>query len=207
MKKLWTQERISSGFKKFSDDHQRLPTASEIDRYAHLPSSRYIQKRFGGLEKLRKELKYTDTHFGKGYFRSTIATEAGERSLILREDLQLVLQAHFGTDNVDTEKTFLGKYRVNFCVHTPAGNFGIDIFYAETMRTLQSSINIKMKKYTNFTEPLYLVVANELLHQGELDTYVARKKHPLTTNIRLFSIGSMHKVILKMTPYNPDINP
>jgi len=207
MKTPWTQERINAGFKKFSDEHQRLPTAGEIDRYAHLPSSRYIQKRFGGLEKLRIELNYTDAHFGKGYFRRTIATEAGERSRILREDLQLVLQAHFGVDNVETEKTFLGKYRVNFYVHTPVGNFGIDIFYAETMRTLQSSVNIKMKKYTNFTDPLYLVVANELLHQGELDTYVARKKHPFPANIRLLTIGSMHKIISNMSSYNKDVQP
>jgi hypothetical protein len=207
MKILWTQERISTGFKKFSDDHQRLPTASEVDRYAYLPSSRYIQRRFGGLEKLRTELGYTDAHFGKGYFRSTIATEAGERSRILREDLQLVLQTHFGADNVNIEKTFLGKYRVNFYVHTPAGNFGIDIFYAKTLRTLQSSINIKMKKYTNFTDPLYLVVANELLHQGELDTYVARKKYPLPANIRLLSTDALCKAIPEMTPYNLVTNP
>jgi len=193
MRKLWTQEHIKKGFEKFITANGHLPTASEVDTFEHLPSSRYIQKRFGGLEKLRFELGYTDVHLGKGEFRRSIATEAGERSKMIIEDLQTRLYAQFGADNVDAEKTFLGKYRVNFYIHTPKGNFAIDIFYADTMRTLQSSVNIKMKKYINFPDPLYLVVANELLTQRELNAYTQRKKNPFPSCVKLLALKTFTK--------------
>ena len=193
MRKVWTPEKIKEGFDIFIDAQGRLPKASEIDNLEYLPSSRYIQKRFGGLEFLRKELGYTDTHFGKGNFRSKIATESGTRSRQLELDLKLQLQTYFGKTHVHREKIFFGRRRVDFYIDTPNSNFGIDIFYAETMRTLQSSVNIKMKKYQYFIEPLYLTVANPAIKQRDLDSYIQNKKNPLPKNIELISITTLHK--------------
>jgi len=195
MKKLWTPERIKEGFEQFIIDNERLPTAAEVDTSERLPSSRYIQKRFGGLEKLRHELGYTDTHLGKGNFRSNIATEVGVRSKEITTNLHQQLLEQFGPDSVQTEKTFSGQHRVDFFIHTPEGNFGIDIFYAETIRTLQSSVNIKMKKFIEFTEPLYLTVANEDITQQQLNDYVKNKKIPLPDNIQLVTLPNLRKYL------------
>ena len=56
MKDEWTTERIKDGFERFRKENGRLPIASEIDSLEYLPSARQIQRKFGGLEKLR-ELK------------------------------------------------------------------------------------------------------------------------------------------------------
>lgn len=204
MKKIWTVERIKEGFEQFITDNQRLPTSGEIDTSGYLPSSRYIQKRFGGLEKLRLELGYTDVHLGHGDFRGRIATEAGQRSKILKEDMQSVLYTKFGHDSVESEKAFCGRQRVDFYIYTPAGNFGIDIFYAETMRTLQSSVNIKMKRYQEFKELLYLTVANEDFKQTELDTYAKNKNNPLPPNIHLVSLPTLRKKLKSLLQESSD---
>jgi hypothetical protein len=60
------------------------------------------------------------------------------------------------------------------------------------MRTLQSSVNIKMKKFTEFIEPLYLTVANKAITQTQLDAYAASKKNPLPDNIHLMSYKTLH---------------
>jgi hypothetical protein len=192
MRKPWTEKRIQEGFEKFILLYGQLPTASEVDAFEHLPSSRYIQKRFGGLEQVRKELGYIDTHFGKDSYRSTIAHTAGERSKQIVQELQEELYCLFTKECVRVEKTFNGAHRVDFYIHTSEGDFGIDIFYAETMRTLQSSVNIKMKKFTEFIEPLYLTVANKAITQTQLDAYAASKKSPLPDNIHLMSYKTLH---------------
>src|SRR3989344_1797231 len=145
MRASWTAEKIKAGFDRFQREHGRLPTAVEIDALPYLPSSRWIQLSFGGLEKLRSLLGYEHAHFGKGTFRSDIAHRVNTRGR--REELALesVLKDSFGEMLVHTEKIFgMGKNRVDFYVYSPDGNFGIDIFYPETVKTMQSNVNIKM---------------------------------------------------------------
>ena len=72
MNEHWTLEKIREGFERFRVEHGRLPIAPEIDKLDYLPSSRQIQRKFGGLEKLRADLGYEDTHFGRGTYRSEI---------------------------------------------------------------------------------------------------------------------------------------
>ena len=52
---IWTKENILNGLRKFFDDTGRYPTATEIDQNEYLPSSRQIQRAFGGLRNLRKD--------------------------------------------------------------------------------------------------------------------------------------------------------
>jgi hypothetical protein len=198
MNKDWTTEKINKGFEKFITTHGRLPKAAEIDELDYLPSSRYIQKRFGGLQALRKELGYSDTHFGKGSYRRTIASDSGARNKEITLDMHQWLQTIFSNHSIQLEKTFHGNHRINFYIQTDECNFGIDIFYAQTMRTLQSSVNIKMKKYTHFTKPLYLTVANDSFCQTELNSYSQKRKKSFPENIRLVTLKTLRKTLESM---------
>lgn len=191
----WTIKKIKIGFEKFISANGHLPKAREIDELGYLPSSRYIQKRFGGLEFLRNELGYTDSHFGKGAHRSDIARITGEKGRQLELDFGIELQQLFNANCIDVEKSFDGKKRVDFYIHTPTGNFGIDIFNAETIQTMQSSINIKLKKYSQFTEPLYITVINADIKQRDINEYVARRKNPLPANINLATLPALRKFL------------
>lgn len=201
--KFWTLHRVREGFERFKKEHGRLPTALEIDKIDYLPSSRLIQNKFGGLVKLRGRFGYHDTHFGKGSFRSTIAIRVSSRGRAEELALEKILHAHFGEVFVHTEKIFdTSKNRVDFYIYSPDGNFGVDVFYTETMQYLQSNINIKMNKYHNFPTRLFLVVANTSFNQAELDRYAAAKIKPLPQTTKLVTKETLLAVIQTMKAYS-----
>lgn len=192
MLEIWTTNKIKEGFERFMEENGRLPSAVEIDVIEYLPSSRLIQRKFGGLEQLRGQFGYCDTHFGKGKFRSSIAFRVGSRGRAEELSLEKVLRQHFGEVFVHTEKMFdTSKNRVDFFVYSPAGNFGVDVFYTESMHCLQSNINIKMKKYHAFTLELLLVVANSKFKQSDLDSYAAAKIKPLPQTMKLITMKTL----------------
>src|SRR3990167_9427156 len=75
----WTLENLRDGLLYFYELNGRYPTAPEIDNFDYLPSSRQIQRKFGGLEKLRTLLGHTEVSFSKGVYRSRIAQIVGKR--------------------------------------------------------------------------------------------------------------------------------
>ena len=203
MNGFWTIEKIKEGFERFKTEHGRLPIAPEIDKLDYLPSSRQIQRRFGGLEKLRGLLGYEDTHFGKGAFRSKIATRTNVRGRDTELALEKLLREKFGEVFVHTERIFDdSKNRVDFFVYSPDGNFGIDVFYTETMRDLQKNINLKIDKYQKFPIRLYLVVANPFFTQEELDKYTQDKRKSLPKNTFILTLEHLLREIKNKKVYS-----
>lgn len=192
MAEKWTLDSIKEGFERFISENGRLPIAPEIDKLDYLPSSRQIQRRFGGLEKLRADLGYSETHFGRGNFRSEITTRINIRGRRTEIELEEILKQKFGEIFVHTEKIFDdSKNRVDFYIYSPSGNFGIDVFYTETMRDLQKNINLKIDKYHNFPCQLFFVVGNDVFNQADLDECIVQKSKFLPSNIRLLTLKSI----------------
>ena len=52
----WDLNKIRYGLEEFYKLNKRYPLALEIDRYPLLPSSRQVQRKFGGLKELRRFL-------------------------------------------------------------------------------------------------------------------------------------------------------
>lgn len=201
---LWTEEKIKIGFERFCTENGRLPTATEVDQTPYLPSSRWIQIKYGGLEALRSSLGFQHSHFGKGEFRSQIARRVNDRGRLAEIDIEKQLINKFGEVFVHTEKVFGGrKFRLDFYVYSPDGNFGVDIFCPDTINTMQSAVNIKMHKYKGFSEALYLVVKNEIISQSAIDSYAKSKLHLLPANVKLVNLPSFMSVIESKQSY-PD---
>ena len=133
----WTTEKIKAGFDRFIKEKGRPPKSVEIDELDYLPNRKFIERNFGGLEKLRGELGYQDTHFGKGKFRSEIAYRVNASGRKIELALEKLLKNKFGEVFVHTEKIFDNtKNRVDFYVYSPSGNMGIDVFGTDTMNNL-----------------------------------------------------------------------
>jgi len=205
MNRGWTIDKIKEGFERFRVEHGRLPMAPEIDKLDYLPSSRQIQRKFGGLEKLRALLGYEDTHFGKGIFRSEIATRINVRGRDAELALEKILREKFGEVFVHTERIFDdSKIRVDFYVYSPDGNFGVDVFYTETMRDLQKNINLKIDKYQKFPHQLFLVVGNDQFRQEDLDKYMVSKIKALPQNTTIATLETLLNTIKSKRSYpNP----
>ncbi len=120
-------------------------------------------------------------------------------------DLEQQLQKQFGEVFVHSEKMLAeSKVRVDFYIYTPDGNFAVDIFYPDTMRTLQSNVNIKAKKYEFHTAQIYLVSANSSISQEYLNRYSDSKNIPLHSNVTLVSLENFLGLIKNMSKYpNP----
>lgn len=200
----WTLEKIKKGFDAFIEKNGKLPTALEIDKIENLPTSRQIQRRFGGLEKIRKELGYNETHMGKGQNRANISFNIGIRGRNEEIKLEKWLREKFGEVFVHTEKilNISNKNRVDFYVYCPEGNFGIDVFYPETIKTLMNNVNIKIKKYKDIKEKIYLVSANISITQNMIDKYSLGKKNELPKNIEIYNIINFKEKVEKNTINN-----
>lgn len=202
MTDFWTIDRIREGFERFKKEHGRLPTGPEIDNLDYLPTSRQIQRRFGGLEQLRTTLGYKDVHFGKGVFRSKIANRVNTKGRDTELALEKILREKFGEVFVHTEKIFDdSKNRVDFYVYSPSGNFGIDVFYTETMKDLQKNVNIKIGKYIHFPDKLFLVVGNKDFQQKDLDESTKSKKKELPKDTHIINLKTLYDFIKPMSFY------
>lgn len=201
-KRTWTDARLKAGFDQFLAENHRLPRAHEIDDLTNLPSARTIQKYYGGLRTLRQRLGYEETDFGCGTQRSVVTQLVGVRGRQLEQELESQLHERFGSSCVQTEKIFLDRSRVDFYVVTNTGAFGVDIFFPATIRTMQNIINIKMKKYQFFNEPLYLVVANPAIKQVHLNHYARRRKQPFNDNTKLVTLIKFKRILSQYESIN-----
>ncbi len=183
----WNIENIKAGFERFYKENNRFPTSPEIDKAFYLPSSRQIQRLFGGLPNLRKLLGHTDIHFGKGEHRSKIGLSANINGKLGEKQVKDILIKRFHEPFVHIEKPVgeSSKNRLDFYVYSPDGNFGVDVFTTSTIHDLASNLNIKLRKYSDFKEKLYLVVISESINLLDLNLYLSRKKLPLLENMEL----------------------
>lgn len=200
--KNWTFDNLRDGFMYFFELNGHYPSAYEIDRFPYLPTSRSIQRSFGGLESLRTQLGY-DSHLGKGKYRSVISSRVNQRGREVELELQRVLNDHFGKMFVHAEhySNDKNKSRLDFFIYSPDGNFGVDVFYPDTFYTFVANINIKEKKYRFSKEKIYLVVSNTSIEQAEIDRFVRDKKNPLMANIFILTMAKFLNIARLQSKY------
>ncbi|MEK7076488.1 MAG: hypothetical protein AAB941_02410 [Patescibacteria group bacterium] len=58
----WDLNKIKAGLEDFYNLNNRYPSALEIDKYPLLPSSRQVQRKFGGLKDLERFLFINKNH-------------------------------------------------------------------------------------------------------------------------------------------------
>ena len=204
---LWTLDNIRDGLEYFRELKGRYPTALEIDIFEYLPSSRQIQRKFGGLQRLRESLGHPDIHLGTGKYRSLISHKIGKRGRNAEIDLEKLLIEKFGEIFVHTEKLFdidkNRKLRVDFYIYCPEGNFGIDVFTTDNFHNLESNVNAKIGKYINFPNELFLVIAGEEITQQALDLYVSRKTKSMPLLVKLITLATLKEILVTRRSY-PD---
>lgn len=194
----WTSESIKDGLERFNKENGHFPTALEIDKTTYLPSSRQIQRRFGGLVSFRKLSGHKIIDFGSGRERSGIATQAGARGLSGEREVEKVLVRHFGEEFVHVEKRWgLLKQRLDFFVYNSKNNFGVDVISPSSIHSLIVNINMKIPRYSEFPYELYFVVVGLETTQEKLDKLIKNKKKLLlSNNQRLVSLQAFNEKIL-----------
>ena len=93
--KYWTLEKVKEGFGRFYNINGRYPVAYDVDDCDFLPSSRQIQRSFGGLVNLRKELGLEVENYGQGKERSNLVSGFNIRGRQYENILFCLLKEHF----------------------------------------------------------------------------------------------------------------
>lgn len=199
----WSKENFLAGFNKFFDDYGHYPTANEIDTFKYLPSSRQIERAYGGLVRLRKDLNLKITNFSIGKSRSKMCFLINERGGNAEREFEKILVNKFGEHFVHVEKIVgATKNRVDFYIYSQNYNFCIDVYHAKDFINLKKIINIKEKKYSNIKEDVYFINLNEDIGVTEemLRGCISNKKNKISDNIKLITKNDFLELIKKFNP-------
>lgn len=184
----WSEQKIKEGFERFFTEHGHYPTAHEIDSYSYLPSSRQIQRKFGGLPHLRQKLGLPISDFTTGEIRSSKARFIGKRGLDHEQIIKKFLIGKFGEICVhEQQPTNDYASRFDFVVYAKDQKFGIDVFFPESIRNVVGCVNHKEKIYGKTEFDVIFVQANNSISQENIELLIKRRKKPLPNNIRIFN--------------------
>lgn len=176
---------LKKGFLRFYNEYGNYPSALQIDKYPYLPSSRTIQRSWGGLETFRKAIGLEITNYSKGKIRSEKSAFIGIRGFSEENKLEIILQKHFGEVFVHSQKR-IGPVRADFFIYTPKGNFAVDIFCFEDKNCFNSDINIKLKTYKNYPYPVIYLPVNQLYTSKDINNWITNKKNIIPNNQKVF---------------------
>lgn len=191
---IWTLERIQDGLRRFKIAYGRYPTASEFDEYEYLPRAKTIERRFGGLILLRKQLKLGNEHDLRiGAHSSQRAKLINKRAHELEKKVYDALVHRFGREFVHREYFFTDDHRTraDFFVYDADKGFCVDMFYPSSIGNLTGCLNLKLNKYRYppeiFPYPVIFLQMNEHISQDRLNALLAKKKRPLLRGQALMS--------------------
>lgn len=183
----WTKEEILAGLQHFNKLYNRYPTALEIDAFEYLPSSRSIQRSFGGLVVLRKELiPESQANYTQGKYRTAIAKRTWDRAAKYEEEFYNFLTSQFKSIAIHEHKIMRpGNICSDFFVYLDEREgVIIDLFYAQDMFSLIGVINIKLKRYAPLPYKTYFVlVGNDRITSENISRKIKNRKIPLRSNI------------------------
>lgn len=196
----WTKEELKAGFAHFKELYKRYPTAHEIDAFPYLPSARSIQRTFGGLVNLRKELFPEEI---SDYTRGTHRSKMAKRTYQNGRDLELRFYEYltniFEEISVHEHKVIRpGDVNCDFYIYLNS-NEGIiiDIFYADSILNLINVVNLKLKRYALVIPETYLVVVgNAAITQQLINTKAQNRKIPLPPHVTVVSTEYFDKGII-----------
>lgn len=200
-KRRGTLDAIRAGLVRFHREHGHYPTGPEIDECPYLCSSRYIERKYGGLRRLREVLGFEVVDYGKGRHRQGIASRSNRLSIDTENEMRELLVGRYGEICVHEEKKYgSSKQRVDFFVYAKE-NFAVDVFNTYTVRNLGKNVNIKLHKYRDFPYKLYLVLTGGSIPQERIDVLVSCKKRlPLPPNMNCLTIEEFKKECLRNLP-------
>jgi hypothetical protein len=189
--RTWTKERVLQALRIYVDTHGRYPSAHEIDDHPHFPSSKHIQRQFGGLVALRKELgilphndltKSTPNQERLGATKHRYDEAHGRLGAILATALAK------GTAEADTTLTDDHRTKMEFRVMHATGVTLVTMVAPKDSRTLIGCLRSKERTCTQIGlsgNHIIIVAANT--SREELSTIMKRRTRKLAKHIRIMS--------------------
>ncbi|MBN1375995.1 MAG: hypothetical protein JXA01_07550 [Dehalococcoidia bacterium] len=178
---IWTTALLKQGFGRFLQENGHYPSALEIDACPYLCISRQIQRKFGGLPKLRLSLGIENSNYSEGIHRKGIGVQVNKLATNSERDVGKMLRNRFGEICVHEEKRYgEGRNRVDFFVFAKE-NFAVEVFNTYTLHGVLGNLNPKLKRFGDFPYKLFFVITGAEFKQSQIDKIINRKKKLLLT--------------------------
>lgn len=192
----WTADKIKEGLERFNKEHGHYPSVTEIDKTPYLPSARQIQRMFGGVKNFRKTSGFLISDFSSGKERSEIASKSGKVGRSGEKLVEKMLTNHFGEEFVHLERVWgQTKQRLDFFVYNPEIPFGVEVITAADKNSFNINLNIKIRRYTETSYPLFFVIIGHALTQEVLNELLSKKKHTIPNNSKVLSLEQFKQKI------------
>lgn len=208
----WTLDKIRDGFDNFYKNYGHYPTAHEVDDYVLLPSSRQIQRSFGGLVNLRKSLNLLTENYTKGEIRSKTASNINTRAKKYENIIHRLLTNKFDEKFIHIEKPlqqddeYSSKDRLDFYVYAKPANFSVDVFGVKDERGVINVFNIKERKYRKShikkEELFYFVyIGDGDMNEDKLSRWKTGKYRTLPSNWKILNLNQFVSEIDRYSSY------
>ncbi len=188
---MWSLENIIDGFEYFLELNGHYPGTQEIDGFQYLPTSRTIQRSFGGVVAVKKQLNLKGPHkLSEGETRANKAREADMRAKVYEVEFYNFLISHVPEMRVHEHKIIRpGQTACDFFIYTSEKDgFVIDLFYAQDLISMLGVVNIKIKKYLEVKQKTYfVVVGNENITQSDINSKILNKKNSIPSHIHVMT--------------------
>lgn len=196
--KTWTLEQIRDVFKEFKELYGKYPSTLDFDKSDFLPTSRSIQRNFGGVIKLRQALKIDGMQdYTKDEYRSNIAKKTLEQSKKYEDNFYYLISM-IPEIRVHEHKILRpGRICCDFYIYTSEKQgIAVDLFYAQDAYSLSRIIVYKAKRYSSLSLQVYFVlVKNTDINQEKINVIVSNKKNLLPKNIQVLTEDSFKGII------------
>lgn len=143
----YTKEGIIENIHLFIKKHGREPASHDFKPENNFPDKRTIERRFGGLRKLREELGlYIDHRTGKK--RGDLANDINKRAMKWNSLIYKQLRELFPEPLIHRESSIFDdrRNRTDFKVYGKK-TFLVDIFYPKHRQSLLGCVQHKQYKY------------------------------------------------------------
>jgi hypothetical protein len=203
--KKYIKEEVIKNLTKLKNELGHEPNAFEIDACAYLPSSRQVQRRFGGLQTLRKDAGFESFNHCAGEKRANIASMANKRASKYEAEVinKLFIKYH---DNKNFSKTVTRHYAyqqwlpdeghyINIACDVAITDrvkkhvVLIDFFYPKDMNSFTGCVRSKINKLEkhpvslfNCTYEVLFVCMNPDITQKTIDENEIKKIKVLSMN-------------------------
>ncbi len=202
----WKIENLKDGLNYFFEIHGRYPTVKEVGIFDYLPTSRTIQRSFGGMVSLRKTLGLSGpSDFTTGDSRSNVARDGDLRAQKYEKEFYDYLVSKIPEMRIHEHKIIRpGDTAADFFIYTSdRDGIVVDLFYAVDMHSLGGVVNIKSKKYDEVKYLVYFVlVGNKNLKQEDIDVKIKNRRNQLSKHIVVLTEDNFKEHLIKILDTN-----
>ena len=143
---------------RFKNENGREPTALDFDSTDYLPSSRSIQRLYGGLKAFRTEHNMETVDFTKGDARRIKATKSTADATKIETELFIRLIAKYGQNKVSSpSKVFQwSNITADFRIYHRNKTYLVDVFMPNSKHSFAGCVRSKNAKYLQPLDSFYL---------------------------------------------------